>query len=107
MLRSRIRSFGSSNRLTIQRSAPRVEAIAAFSLVEPGAQLLVGLRQVVQLLSLLDGSPAHMPHGAAQRSGCAVARPAVANLRHIIEPLVRLWCITMLAEFDQERLQRR
>jgi hypothetical protein len=44
-------------------------------------------------------------HGDALRTGCAFARPAVADLGHVVEPLVRLWCITMLAELDLQRLQ--
>jgi hypothetical protein len=37
--------------------------------------------------------------------GCAFTRPTIADLRHLVEPFVRLWRITVLAELDLEPLQ--
>jgi hypothetical protein len=73
MLRSRI-GAPYSYRLTIQRPAPRRKPIIALGLVEPGAQLLVGTRHVIQLLSR-----AAM---ARRRMCCTAMRCAPAALSH-------------------------
>ena len=94
----------SSNRLAIQRPAPQCKSIAALGLIELGAHHLVGLRHIVHLLSLLDGSPAQVLRGNTQRIGCAVARPAVTYLRHVVEPFIWMRHVVVLTELDLERL---
>src|SRR5262245_3405091 len=104
MLSLRIDGIGACS-LSVQRLAPRVETIAAVNLVELGAQLLVGQRHVIQLLPLLDGPPAHVLHGHAERVGFAFARTPIAYLRHVVEPFIQPGRVVVLTELDLEWLQ--
>lgn len=66
-----------------------------------------GLRHLIQILLLRDGSLADMLHSRAQCVRCIFTRPAMADLRHSVAPCINVRRIVVLTDMDLEPLQRR